>query len=286
MLAFVREQGGTIHRDTLHSCMSVITRLCSKLEPGDESLSDCIRSLSDLLHSRDPHVSESALRCFASVADRFMRKNVDPAPLAEYGLLTHLIGCLQSYGTSPTPNVTASPAAPATVGTAPEVKTSASVSIIVGLLSTLCRGSPSVTETLLKSDLCAAIENTLQRDERCCLDTMRLMDLLLILLFEGRQALPKPSVAATVVGGCRMPNPLGGRSETDRAHNQAHRQLIDCIRSKETEALIEAVEAGKAEVNFMDDVGQTLLNWASAFGTPEMVEYLCGESEGLCVAKK
>lgn len=25
----------------------------------------------------------------------------------------------------------------------------------------------------------------------------------------------------------------------------------------------------------MDDVGQTLLNWASAFGTQEMVEYLC-----------
>lgn len=29
------------------------------------------------------------------------------------------------------------------------------------------------------------------------------------------------------------------------------------------------------QVNFMDDVGQTLLNWASAFGTQEMVEYLC-----------
>lgn len=29
------------------------------------------------------------------------------------------------------------------------------------------------------------------------------------------------------------------------------------------------------EVNFMDDVGQTLLNWASAFGTQEMVEFLC-----------
>ena len=25
------------------------------------------------------------------------------------------------------------------------------------------------------------------------------------------------------------------------------------------------------DVNFMDDVGQTLLNWASAFGTYEMV---------------
>ena len=25
------------------------------------------------------------------------------------------------------------------------------------------------------------------------------------------------------------------------------------------------------DVNFMDDVGQTVLNWASAFGTQEMV---------------
>ena len=29
------------------------------------------------------------------------------------------------------------------------------------------------------------------------------------------------------------------------------------------------------EVNYMDDVGQTLLNWASAFGTQEMVDFLC-----------
>lgn len=28
------------------------------------------------------------------------------------------------------------------------------------------------------------------------------------------------------------------------------------------------------EVNFMDDVGQTLLNWASAFGTQEMVSHV------------
>jgi hypothetical protein len=31
---------------------------------------------------------------------------------------------------------------------------------------------------------------------------------------------------------------------------------------------------GGFEVNFMDDVGQTLLNWASAFGTLEMVTSL------------
>lgn len=29
------------------------------------------------------------------------------------------------------------------------------------------------------------------------------------------------------------------------------------------------------QVDHTDDVGQTLLNWASAFGTADMVQYLC-----------
>ena len=40
------------------------------------------------------------------------------------------------------------------------------------------------------------------------------------------------------------------------------------------DALIEAIESGASSIDYMDDVGQTLLNWASAFGTQEMVEYL------------
>lgn len=53
------------------------------------------------------------------------------------------------------------------------------------------------------------------------------------------------------------------------------RQLIDCIRGKDTDALLAAVSSGAVDVNFTDDVGQTLLNWAAAFGTKEMVEFLC-----------
>lgn len=102
---------------------------------------------------------------------------------------------------------------------------------------------------------------------RCVLDTMRLVDLLLVLLFEGRKALPKSCIsnAASRIPGLRRMDSAGERS---------HRQLIDCIRSKDTDALIDAVDTGAFEVNFMDDVGQTLLNWASAFGTQEMVSSL------------
>lgn len=134
------------------------------------------------------------------------------------------------------------------------------------------------------------MESALGGDERCVLDTMRLVDLLLVLLFEGRKALPKSTAGSTG----RIP----GLRRLDSSGERSHRQLIDCIRSKDTDALIDAIDTGGKnkvwtevggvtwnchkinlllsfiafEVNFMDDVGQTLLNWASAFGTQEMVK--------------
>lgn len=112
------------------------------------------------------------------------------------------------------------------------------------------------------------MERALKGDERCVLDCMRLADLLLLLLFEGRQALNR---VGSVQGQLEVPRVRLSASNAERAH----RQLIDLIRSKDTEALIEAIESAGIDVNCMDDVGQTLLNWASAFGTLEMVEYLC-----------
>ena len=84
----------------------------------------------------------------------------------------------------------------------------------------------------------------------------------------GRAALPK---SLTPNSGGR----LSVLRRLDSSGERTHRQLIDCIRSKDTDALIEAIESGTSSIDYMDDVGQTLLNWASAFGTQEMVEYLC-----------
>ena len=36
-------------------------------------------------------VSDGALRCFATLADRFSRKNTDPQPLATHGLIDELV---------------------------------------------------------------------------------------------------------------------------------------------------------------------------------------------------
>jgi len=72
---------------------------------------------------------------------------------------------------------------------------------------------------------------------RCVLDTMRLVDLLLILLFEGRKALPKTGLTGTT-------SHVAGLRRLDSAGERSHRQLIDCIRSKDTDALIDAIDNG------------------------------------------
>ncbi|XP_014790157.1 E3 ubiquitin-protein ligase HECTD1 [Octopus bimaculoides] len=282
VLTFIREHGSQVHKDTLHSAMSVVSRLCGKMEPTqDTALEGCVESLSTLLKHEDPFVSDGALRCFASLADRFTRRGVDPAPLAQHGLVDELLNRLQAAGEAVhgTSAVGPSTSAGATALVPVDSKSSASVSTVISLLSTLCRGSPCITHDLLRSHLLEAIESGLKGDERCCLDTMRLVDLLLVLLFEGRKALPKAAAAASSsgIGSISSSRLLPGLRRVDSSGTgepRSHRQLIDCIRSKDTDALIEAVDNG-FDVNFMDDVGQTLLNWASAFGSQDMVEFLC-----------
>lgn len=260
--------------------MSVVSRLCGKMEPMDSSLTSCVDSLSKLLKHEDSHVSDGALKCFASLADRFTRRGVDPAPLAEHGLLEHLLTRLsrvssKSSGTSnntsaasPAVLSSSAPSSSSIVGHM-DSRSQAGISTVVSLLSTLCRGSASITSSLLRSKLPEAIESAICGDERCILDSMRLVDLLLVLIFEGRIALPRTSSSNSA---SRLSSSF---RRMDSAGERTHRQLIDCIRSKDTDALIDSIDSGNIEVNFMDDVGQTLLNWASAFGTQEMVEFLC-----------
>ena len=54
-----------------------------------------------------------------------------------------------------------------------------------------------ILQDLLRSALPDSMEAALGGDERCVLDTMRLVDLLLVLLFEGRKALPKSTAGST-----------------------------------------------------------------------------------------
>lgn len=269
VLTFIHDCGSLVHKDTLHSAMSSVSRLCTKVEPQSASIQVCVESLSKLLQHEDSLVADGALKCFASVADRFTRKGSDPVTLAEFGLVEELLNRL-SNAAGPIATTSMSQGGDAhKLQTVDSIRSSQSISTTISLLSTLCRGSPSITHNLFRSNLLNAMDRALKGDERCVLDCMRLADLLLVLLFEGRQSLG----LGRIVGSQGQLVPRVRRADSNA--ERTHRQLIDCIRSKDSEALIESIETGGIDVNCMDDVGQTLLNWASAFGTLEMVEYLC-----------
>lgn len=56
VLTFITEYGSQVHKDTLHSAMAVVSRLCGKMEPQDSSLETCVESLSTLLEHEDQYV--------------------------------------------------------------------------------------------------------------------------------------------------------------------------------------------------------------------------------------
>ena len=130
------EHNRLLHKDTMRSCMSVITRLVPRMEPKDPSMDSCVSSLSILLTNEDPQISEPAMKCFVGLADRFIRRGKDPAPIAEKGLIEELMKRLSQVG---------KPLAAAQGGATPEKPSGHSINTIVNLLSTLCRGSPTIT---------------------------------------------------------------------------------------------------------------------------------------------
>ncbi len=67
VLTFIREHGSQVHKDTLHSSMSVVSRLCGKMEPQDASLESCVESLSTLLKHEDQFVSVNSLSILIAV---------------------------------------------------------------------------------------------------------------------------------------------------------------------------------------------------------------------------
>ncbi|CAF1240023.1 unnamed protein product [Adineta ricciae] len=196
VLDFINNWYSVIHKDSLQSALNVVVKLIGKIDPQNSpTLDRTIKSLSNLLLHDDTFVSDNALRCFATLADRFARKNVDPEPLMRYCLKDVLLRSLH-YVSKPTGSaltpVSSTPTADA-AGTTHSVSLSTSntrgvttnLSVVTGLLSTLCRGSAKVTHDLLRTDLPDALESALcGGDERCVLDTMRFLDLLLVLLFE------------------------------------------------------------------------------------------------------
>ena len=112
-------------------------------------------------------MADGALRCFASLADRYTRKSIDPAPLAANGLIDDLLKRMNAAsGPVGGASFSNTPSSMAAMTPGAEGKAAGSISTVISLLSTLCRGSPTVTHDLMRSELPDAIESALAGDER------------------------------------------------------------------------------------------------------------------------
>ncbi|CAF3546281.1 unnamed protein product [Rotaria sordida] len=273
VIEFINNCYSVIHKDSLQSALNVVVKLIGKIDPQNSStLDQTIESLSNLLLHDDPFVADNALRCFATLADRFSRKNVDPEPLMRYGLKDVLLRSLHHVSKSSSDSTGTH-----NVSNVRGIITN--LSVVTGLLSTLCRGSAKVTHDLLRSDLPDALESALcNGDERCILDIMRFLDLLIGLLFEGRQTLAR---SGNILRTTNPSIPINESSQNSSSttnttpSDRSQQQIIEYIRSRDFQAFVNYIEENNIDINYTDHVGQTMLNWVSAFGTREMVEYLC-----------
>jgi E3 ubiquitin-protein ligase HECTD1 len=75
VLDFINNWYSVIHKDSLQSALNVVVKLIGKIDPQNSpTLDQTIESLSNLLLHDDTFVSDNALRCFATLADRFVDK--------------------------------------------------------------------------------------------------------------------------------------------------------------------------------------------------------------------
>lgn len=91
-LTFIREFGSSVHKDTLHSAMNVVSRLCGRMEPQDTNLETCVKSLSTLLKHEDPYVSVykflTVIGHFRVAFYLFFKARVSADPLIQRSLLS------------------------------------------------------------------------------------------------------------------------------------------------------------------------------------------------------
>lgn len=181
-LAFLTNGGDSVFKDALLSAMGVVRSCCSRMEPTDEKLPACVDQLSLLLMHRDPATKQKALQCFATLADKFSRKQMDPSPLATGSLVSGLVELLQESTRDTTLDTSGATAVGRDLST---------TRTVITLLNSLCHGSESITRGVLEANIVESLEVAVHTDEKVALDALRLIDLLFVVVFEGRDALPK-----------------------------------------------------------------------------------------------
>ena len=159
-ITFIVNGADLLFLDARLSAMSVIDRCCTRLDPADAVVPDCVKSLSELLQQPEPKIVQRGLQCFSSLADRFGKGKHDTKPLVANGLADKLVELLQEVAVKEdalSPNSS--------------LKENPTAQLVVKLLGSLCRGSAEISQSLLVGRgthgprFPAAVEDALQGNE-------------------------------------------------------------------------------------------------------------------------
>jgi E3 ubiquitin-protein ligase HECTD1 len=245
LLTFVKANASSMHKDTLHSSLSVASMLCGRLQPEHPSLPSCIMSLTAFLEHKDTVIIDHALESLGLITDILKRSNADLGQLNVGGLIPGLLRLLSRALNEELEN-----------------KEWEGHVRVARLLVRLCRGCEVLAKEMLLQGALEAVESVLSRCEAPdgVAGALRLVDTLVVLVWQGYEAL------------ATMPNCDDGADSGGRGHGQ-DLGAIEAIRNGNLANLEAALDNG-ADVNFADHYGQTVLVWAAYTGTNEMAEML------------
>ena len=245
LLTFVKANASSMHKDTLHSSLSVASMLCGRLQADHSSLSSCITSLTAFLEHKDTVIIDHALESLGLITDILKRANADLGQLNVGGLIPGLLKLLSRALNDELEN-----------------KEWEGHVRVARLLVRLCRGCEVLANEVVTQGALEAVESVLTRCEapEGVGGALRLVDTLVVLVWQGHEALSS------------LPGLEDGGESSSRGHGQ-DLGAIEAIRNGNLANLEAALDNG-ADVNFADHYGQTVLVWAAYTGTNEMAELL------------
>ncbi|VDP98768.1 unnamed protein product [Trichobilharzia regenti] len=257
VLRYIRLYPHLLHADVLQAGMDIIRRLFTRADPTDKNLTSWIDSLSSLLDRREIGVADQALRAFANLVARFTRTGTDPTPLAD----PHIIDCLlQRLRVAGGVEVDS-----------PSESNPVVVHAVTSILTSLCCNSLSITRKLLTNDgqFAMTLAMVVQRstDELVVISVLRLIEILLVLLYQNHHQ-QHHNLQPKLDDSSQKTEEANESTSVETTTNKH-----DTFKKEPLEG--QSLKSGKIDVNYMDHLGQTLLNWAASFGSPAMVELLC-----------
>ncbi|KAH9285088.1 E3 ubiquitin-protein ligase HECTD1 [Echinococcus granulosus] len=310
VLRFVRWHSEEVHADVVQSSMNIIHELCRRCEPSDGNMQEWMESLTDLLsHSNYEVVVKMALQSLGCIFERFSSSGQDLSPIATNELITRLshhlykacgifpdirapglslfyypsfLAFVMSYSSEhgDTSLDEDDPEAFALEGK-PDLILANSLTNI--LLTLFCCSADATRyllsrENYLAFSLISLLRNC--RDEGMLTSVFRLLQVI-ILKLGHKNPTTLPDVQSAPGDGVSLEEANNAEKE-DSIYTLtsfcSFRAAMEAIKSGNME-LVKRLLSDGLDLRYVDNHGQSLLDWAVVCGTPEVVETICSQPE-------